>query len=166
MRTVGWVASVALWAVVALCCEIENAISENAPAPTWKLQSLDGKSVRFDDFKGKVVILDFWATWCGPCREEIPGLIDLQKKYEKQGLAVVGISLDDGDAEVVKAFVRKLGMNYPVLLGDDKVQQAFGGIDAIPATFVIDRHGHIVKKYVGLVEKKQLEAVIKPLLKT
>jgi peroxiredoxin len=166
MRTIGFVASMVILAVLALASDNETGTSEDVPAPTWKLQSFDGKSVSFDDFKGKVVILDFWATWCGPCREEIPGLIDLQKKYEKQGLAVVGISLDGGGAEVVKAFVTKVGMNYAVLLGNDKVQQAFGGIDAIPATFVIDRRGHIVKKYVGLVEKKQLEAVTKPLLKT
>ena len=166
IKTAGSFAAITvLLAVLALASENESQVSENVLAPQWKLQSVEGKSVSFGDFMGKVVILDFWATWCGPCRQEIPGLIDLQKKYQTQGLAVVGISLDGGDAEVVKAFVTKMGMNYAVLLGDDKVQQAFGGVDAIPVTFVIDRRGHIEKKFIGLVEKKQLETVVKPLLK-
>jgi peroxiredoxin len=166
MRTkiLGFVASVVLLAMLAFASDNEMVVSKNTPAPMWNLRSVDGKSVSFDDFKGKVVILDFWATWCGPCREEIPGLIGLQTKYEKKGLSVVGISLDGGDGAVVKTFVAKMGMNYTVLLGDDKVQQAFGGVDAIPVTVVIDRSGHIVKKFTGLVEKKQLEAVAKPLL--
>jgi len=139
--------------------------SEGTMAPTWKLQDLDGKTVSSADFKGKVVILDFWATWCPPCRAEIPGLIDLQKTYAKQGLMVVGISLDQGGADDVKAFVRKFGMNYPVLIADDRVQQAFGGFDAIPVTLVIDRQGRIVNRHLGLTEKGEFEAEIKPLLK-
>jgi thiol-disulfide isomerase/thioredoxin len=139
--------------------------SEGSLAPAWKLQDLDGKTVSSDDFKGKVVILDFWATWCPPCRAEIPGLIDLQKAYGKQGLMVVGVSVDQGGADVIKPFVKKFGMNYPVLVADDKVQQAFGGFDAIPVTLVIDRQGRIVKRHLGLTEKDEFEAEIKPLLK-
>ena len=139
--------------------------SEGSLAPAWKLQDLDGKTVSSDDFKGKVVILDFWATWCPPCRAEIPGLIDLQKTYGKQGLMVAGISVDQGGADVIKPFVEKFGMNYPVLVADDKVQQAFGGFDAIPVTLVIDRQGRIVKRHLGLTEKDEFEAEIKPLLK-
>ena len=139
--------------------------SEGSVAPAWKLQDLDGKTVSSDDFKGKVVILDFWATWCPPCRAEIPGLIDLQKTYGKQGLMVVGVSVDQGGTDVIKPFVEKFGMNYPVLVADDKVQQAFGGFDAIPVTLVIDRQGRIVKRHLGLTEKDEFEAEIKPLLK-
>ena len=139
--------------------------SEGSLAPAWKLQDLDGKTVSSDDFKGKVVILDFWATWCPPCRAEIPGLIDLQKAYGKQGLMVVGVSVDQGGTDVIKPFVEKFGMNYPVLVADDKVQQAFGGFDAIPVTLVIDRQGRIVKRHLGLTEKDEFEAEIKPLLK-
>jgi thiol-disulfide isomerase/thioredoxin len=139
--------------------------SERSLAPAWKLQDLDGKTVSSDDFKGKVVILDFWATWCPPCRAEIPGLIDLQKAYGKQGLMVVGVSVDQGGADVIKPFLEKFGMNYPVLVADDKVQQTFGGFDAIPVTLVIDRQGRIVKRHLGLTEKDEFEAEIKPLLK-
>lgn len=139
--------------------------SEGSVAPVWKLQDLNGKTVGSDDFKGKVVILDFWATWCPPCRAEIPGLIDLQKAYGKQGLMVVGVSVDQGGTDVIKPFVEKFGMNYPVLVADDKVQQAFGGFDAIPVTLVIDRQGRIVKRHLGLTEKDEFEAEIKPLLK-
>lgn len=139
--------------------------NEGSKAPAWKLQDLDGKTVSSDDLKGKVVILDFWATWCPPCRAEIPGLIDLQKAYEKEGLMVVGISVDQDGSSVLKPFVEKFGVNYPVLVADDKVQQAFGGFDAIPVTLVIDRQGRIVKRHLGLTEKDELEAEIKPLLK-
>lgn len=139
-------------------------LSKGSVAPAWKLQDLDGKTVSSDDFKGKVVILDFWATWCAPCRVEIPGLIELQAKYQKQDLVVIGISLDEGGVDTVKPFVKKTGFNYPVALADDKVQQAFGGIDALPMTFVIDRQGRIVTKHLGLTEKDEFETEIKPLL--
>src|SRR3569833_2964809 len=108
MKTAGSFAAITvLLAVLALASENESQVSENVQAPQWKLQSVECKSVSFGDLMGIVVILYFWATWCGPCRQEIPGLIDLQKKYQTQGLAVVGIYLDGGDAEVVKAFVTK-----------------------------------------------------------
>ena len=159
------------FAVILTVFSQANLWADNAPAaegnlaPAWKLPDLAGHIVSSDDFKGKVVILDFWATWCGPCRAEIPGLIDLQKNYQKQGLAVVGVSVDEGGVDVLKPFVKKFGMNYPVLVGDGKVQQAFGGIDAIPVTLVIDRQGRIVKRHLGLTDKDEFEAEIKPLLK-
>src|SRR5690242_2478146 len=120
---------------------VPNSTDKPAIAPRWELQNVDGHTVRSADFKGKVVILDFWATWCPPCRAEIPGLIELQKQYGKQGLAVIGVSVDQDGASAVKAFAQKFGMNYPVLLADPKVVQAYGGIEAIPTTFVIDRAG-------------------------
>jgi peroxiredoxin len=141
-----------------------NSTGKPAIAPSWELHNVDGQTVRFADFKGKVVILDFWATWCPPCRAEIPGLIDLQKQYGKQGLAVIGISVDQDGASVVKAFAQKFGMNYPVLLADPKVVQSYGGIEAIPTTFIIDRQGRIVKEHVGFTDKEDFEKEIKPLL--
>lgn len=135
-----------------------------APAPGWKLQDLDGKTISSTDLKGKVVILDFWATWCGPCRAEIPGLINLQKRYGKQGLAVIGVSVDQAASSEVKQFAQKAGVNYPVVLADDNTLRAFGGIEAIPTTFIIDREGRIVKRHAGFAAVEQFEKEMKPLL--
>jgi peroxiredoxin len=133
-------------------------------APEWSLTDMNGKTVRSTDFKGKVVILDFWATWCGPCRAEIPNFIALQKQYEKQGLVVVGVSVDEDGPDAVKPFAQKLGMNYPVVLADEKTREAFGGLEAVPTTFVIDREGRIVKEHVGFADKDEFQNEIKPLL--
>lgn len=133
-------------------------------APAWELQDLSGRTIHSSDFKGKVVILNFWATWCPPCRAEIPSFVELQKKYGDKGLAVVGISVDQGGMGTVKSFAEKNGINYPVVLADDKITGAFGGIEAIPTTFVIDRAGHIVKQHRGLTGKSEFEEEIKPLL--
>jgi peroxiredoxin len=135
-----------------------------APAPEWELKDLDGKAVRSSDFKGKIVVLDFWATWCGPCRAEIPSFVSLQNKYAPQGLVVVGASVDEGGAPTVKQFTQKQDVNYPVVLTDEKVQQAFGGIEAIPTTFIIDRAGRVVKKHVGFADREEFEQEIKALL--
>src|SRR5882724_8985988 len=118
------------------------------PSPGWVLRDVDGKTVQSADFKGKVVILDFWATWCGPCKAEIPGFIALQEKYGKDGLVVIGISVDEDGAAVVKKFAGQLGINYPVVLADQKTTRAFGGIEVIPTTFIVDRTGHVVKRHL------------------
>ncbi|MDR3456273.1 MAG: TlpA disulfide reductase family protein [Verrucomicrobiae bacterium] len=133
-------------------------------APGWELQDLDGKTVRAADFAGKVVVLDFWATWCPPCRAEIPGLIALQKKYTAQGLAVVGVSVDEAGLKTVKAFAQKNGINYPVVLTDNKMVEAYGGIDGLPTTFIINRSGHIVKQHLGFTEQAEFEREVVPLL--
>jgi thiol-disulfide isomerase/thioredoxin len=148
-----------------LCHSAPGAAGQAAVMPPeWSLKDMDGKTVHSTDFKGKVVILDFWATWCGPCQAEIPSFIALQKQYAKQGLVVVGLSVDQEGADVVKPFAQKLGMNYPVVLTDEKTQEAFGGIEAVPTTFIVDREGHIVKEHTGFADKDEFENEIKPLL--
>ena len=127
------------------------------PAPAWALKDLSGAVVSFEQFKGKVVVIDFWATWCPPCREEIPGYIALASKYAKDGLVIVGISLDQAGPEVVKAFASKAGINYPLVMGDEGVVAAFGGVEGIPTTFLIDRTGQLRDRKVGLVEKAEYE---------
>jgi thiol-disulfide isomerase/thioredoxin len=135
------------------------------PAPGWKLQDVNGRAVSSDQFKGKVVVVDFWATWCPPCREEIPGYIALQKKYGADQLAIVGVSLDQAGPGVVKAFIEKNGVNYPMVMGDDAVQSAFGGMEAIPTTFLIDRAGQIRDRKVGSMPTADYEQKIVALLK-
>ena len=144
---------------------LAQAAKQGQPAPAWELKDVDGKLVKSSRYQGKVVILDFWATWCPPCRAEIPSFIDLQKQYGKDGLVVVGISLDQGGPAAVKKFMANAKINYDIVMGDKKITEAHGGIEAIPTTFVLDRQGNIVAKHVGLTEKSEFEKEIKPLLK-
>ncbi|HEY2081280.1 MAG TPA: redoxin domain-containing protein [Verrucomicrobiae bacterium] len=141
-----------------------NTAPSHQPAPEWQFKTLDGKTIRSSDFKGKVVILDFWATWCPPCREEIPGFIALRQEYAKKGLVVIGVSEDQDGPDVVKKFMKELGMNYTVVMADDKTVKTFGEIEALPTTFIIDRNGQIVKQHVGGADKDDFEKEIKPLL--
>ncbi len=133
-------------------------------APSFALQDLNGKMVNLSDFKGKVVILDFWATWCPPCVIEIPHFIELYEQYKDQGFAMVGISLDRQGVSVVESFAQKHGVNYPILMNDGRTDKAYGGITYIPTTFVIDAAGNIRQKYVGYQDKAVFEADIKALL--
>lgn len=128
------------------------------PAPEWTLKDLEGREVSSDQFKDKVVVVDFWATWCGPCRVEIPGYIALQKKYGDR-LAIVGMSVDRGP-EVVKKFVEANDVNYTVVMANDEVVEAFGGgegINAIPTTFIIDRSGQIRDRKLGAEQTEVFE---------
>jgi cytochrome c biogenesis protein CcmG/thiol:disulfide interchange protein DsbE len=117
-------------------------------APDFTLQDLDGNPVSLSDYEGKVIMVNFWATWCGPCRMEIPGFIELQNTYSND-LVIVGVSMDQGGPRVVEPFVEKNGINYPVVYGNGQVATAYGGIRGIPTTFIIDRDFKIQRKYVG-----------------
>jgi cytochrome c biogenesis protein CcmG, thiol:disulfide interchange protein DsbE len=132
-------------------------------APDFSLTDLDGKPLDLSTYRGKVVLLDFWATWCTPCRAEIPHFIEFQNNYRDQGLQVIGVSMDD-DLKPVGPFYKEYKMNYPVALGNDKLAQAYGGILGLPVTFLIGRDGHIQAKYVGAVEISSIEQGIKSLL--
>jgi peroxiredoxin len=135
------------------------------PAPGWELKDVEGKPVSFSQFKGKVVVLDFWATWCGPCRSEIPGYVKLQEKYKAKGLVIIGVSLDQEGPDVVKKFMADFHLNYQIVMGDDDVVQAFGGVDEIPTTFIIDREGRIRDKKVGAMKTADYEKVLAQYLK-
>jgi thiol-disulfide isomerase/thioredoxin len=137
---------------------------QKTPAPTWELKDLNGKLLKSSDFLGKVVILDLWATWCAPCRVEIPHFVELQKQYGSKGLAIIGVSLDEQGAEVVKKFVRQFGVTYPIVMGSQKAVEACGGIVAVPTTFVIDRQGRIVNRHIGYDNKEVFEKEIQSLL--
>ncbi|MDQ6911524.1 MAG: TlpA family protein disulfide reductase [Verrucomicrobiota bacterium] len=144
---------------------IANATGKAQTAPAWDLKDLEGKPVKLSDFKGKVVLLNFWATWCPPCREEIPALIALQNTYKDQGLVVIGLSVDQGGPAAVKSFAKRMKINYPIVLGDEKTAAAYGNVQVIPTTFFIDRAGDIVGEREGGADQATFEAAIAPLLK-
>jgi thiol-disulfide isomerase/thioredoxin len=138
------------------------------PAPTWSLKDVNGQTVSSEQLKGKVVVVDFWATWCAPCRAEIPGYISLQKKYGPEGLVIVGMSVDAQGPGVVKKFIEAQGMNYTVVMANDDVQAAFGGAEGltgIPTTFIIDRSGKIRDRKVGAEHTDEFEARLVKYLK-
>ena len=133
-------------------------------APDFTLTELSGQKLRLADYKGKVVLLDFWATWCGPCRIEIPGFIELQNKYRDQGFTVIGISMDEGGPETVKEFYQEYKMNYPVALGTQTVSELYGGVYGLPTTFVIGRDGRIYSRHPGAEPVSVFEDEVKTLL--
>ncbi len=141
------------------------ATAERPPAPEFALMDLGGKTVRLSDFKGQVRIVDFWATWCPPCRAEIPHFQALYEKYRQQGMTVIGISLDETGAQDVRSFAESVGMTYPTLMGDAPTALAYDGVPSIPTTFVIDRKGRVYRKYVGYQERAVFEKDIQELLK-
>ena len=141
-----------------------SSLAQEKKAPDFSLKSVDGKIVKLSDYKNKVVIIDFWATWCPPCRRGIPDLIALQKEFKKD-LVVLGISLDTDTKGDVPAFVKDYGINYPIVYGDNATAKLFGGVSGIPTSFLIDKKGNIVDKNVGLVPKETLATGIKNLLK-
>ena len=139
---------------------------DRKPAPDFALKDADGKVVHLSDYKGKVVLLDFWATWCGPCKIEIPWFMEMQRKNKDKGFEVLGVAMDDEGWEVVKPFVTKMGVNYRMVIGNDMTAQAYGGVDALPTTFLIDRAGKIAAVHVGLASKRDFEDGIEELLPT
>lgn len=133
-------------------------------APDFTLKLTDGKDIKLSNFKGKIIIVDFWATWCGPCRRGIPDLVDIQKEY-KNKVVVIGISLDNETKPDVVPFMKQYKINYPIAYGTMEVIKAYGNIEAIPTSFVIDQSGKIVDKHIGLVSKSVYIDKIKELLK-
>jgi thiol-disulfide isomerase/thioredoxin len=133
------------------------------PAPEFKLSSLDEKPLSIAAYKGKIVLLNFWATWCGPCRAETPDLVELQKKYKDQ-LQIIGLAVDVDSTEDVKQFVESYGVNYPIAVSTDQTRFEYGGIGALPTSFVIDTEGRIVQKHEGLRDPVLYETEIRSLL--
>jgi thiol-disulfide isomerase/thioredoxin len=135
------------------------------PAPAFELLNLEGKKVRLADLKGKVVLVNFWATWCGPCLLEIPWFIEFEKQYGPRGFEIVGISMDEEGPSVVKPFVKNHEMNYTIVMGTDQTPAQFGGLPGYPVSFVIDRAGNYYSKHLGLVAKEDIEDEIQILLR-
>ncbi|HUO27733.1 MAG TPA: TlpA disulfide reductase family protein [Bryobacteraceae bacterium] len=138
--------------------------AERHKAPDFSLKDADGKTVRLSDYHGKVVLLDFWATYCGPCKIEIPWFMDLERKHKDQGFSVLGVSMDDDGWDAVKPFIADEAINYRVMVGNDSIAEQYGGIEALPTTFLIDRDGNIAAVHVGLTSKSEFENGIEQLL--
>jgi len=135
-------------------------------APDFELKSLDGKQVKLSDFRGKAVVLNFWATWCAPCKIEMPWFVDLQKQYSSQGLQVIGVAMDDSGEQTIAKFAKEMGVNYLVLIGKEAVGDAYGGVEFLPTTFFIDRQGKVVDRVFGLVGHSEIEEDVKKSLGT
>lgn len=137
---------------------------ERKAAPDFSLKDADGRTVRLSDYRGKVVLINFWATWCGPCKIEIPWFIELEQTHKDRGFAVLGISMDEDGWDVVKPFLSRMKVNYRTLMGNDTVADLFGGVNSLPTSFIIDREGKVASVHVGLVSKSDYQNEIEELL--
>lgn len=163
--------SVAVAMLLAACGDTHDHEAEAAaaeanllgPAADFTLKDLQGNEVTLSEYKGQVVVLNFWATWCIPCKVEMPWFVEFQKKYKDQGFTVLAVSLDD-EMELVQPFVDEYELNFPVMWGSDEIADKFGGIIALPTTLIIDREGNIVDSHTGLVSKSVYEDKIAELL--
>jgi cytochrome c biogenesis protein CcmG/thiol:disulfide interchange protein DsbE len=142
------------WAVLAIGCS-KQTVKNRKAAPEFSLKDANGKTVHLSDYRGKVVLLDFWATWCGPCKVEIPWFMEFENEFKNQGFAVLGVSMDEDGWAAINPYVRDRKMNYRVLLGDDKVSTSYGGLDALPTTLLIDREGNIASIHEGVSMGKE-----------
>jgi len=149
-------------------CVILFAASSSFSAtrmPNFSLQDvISGKKINSSEFEGKALFVTFFATWCPPCIDEMPTLIELQNKYKRDGFSVVGLSVDQDGLQTVKKLVEKKSINYPVLLADSITMQKFGGVYGIPVSFLINKKGHVVKKYTGYQPLSVLEKDLKKIL--
>jgi cytochrome c biogenesis protein CcmG/thiol:disulfide interchange protein DsbE len=137
-------------------------------APDFAMKSLDGKTVRLSDFRGKAVLLNFWATWCEPCKIEMPWFVELQKSYGQNGLQVLGVAMDDASKEDIAKFAKEMGVNYPVLVDNESIREevgnSYGGVQFLPTTLYIDRDGKVVDKVFGLKGRSEIEDDVKKAL--
>lgn len=167
-----WTAPFLLAAMLASCShqakvDPKLAAEEAArkPAPDFALKDVNGQTVKLSEYRGKVVLLNFWATWCAPCKVEIPWFMGFETQYKNRDFAVLGVSLDDDGWDSLKPYLTEHKMNYRVVLGNDDVSKAYGDVDSLPTTFIIDRRGNIADMHMGLVGKKVYEDEINQLLR-
>jgi peroxiredoxin len=137
---------------------------DRKPAPAFSLTDARGTPVTLADYHGKVVLLNFWATWCGPCEVEIPWFIEFEQKYKDRDFAVLGVSFDDDGWKSVRPYIASHKINYRVMIGTEKMSQLYGGVDSLPTTFIVDRQGRIAAQHVGLVDKSDYQNEILKLL--
>jgi thiol-disulfide isomerase/thioredoxin len=140
------------WIFLLPHCSKEGKAPLPVLAPDFTLKTLDGQEMTLSKLKGKVVLLDFWATWCGPCREAIPHLINLQKTYQEKGFEVIGVNVDKGDVETVRRFVKSMEIPYTITLPSEEVSRKYG-VTALPTTIIIDKEGKIRQKFLGFTSE-------------
>jgi thiol-disulfide isomerase/thioredoxin len=174
-RLVSWLGFITFGAVLALSQTTSSAVkagskletSRRSVAPEFVLQSIDGETVHLVDFRGRVVLLNFWATWCGPCKIAVPWFVDFQNKYGAKGLQSIGIALDDDATRVeIGEFSDSLRINFPILIGNQKMAEAYGGVPAMPETVLIGRDGAVLKRIIGIKDRLEFETEIKKALIT
>jgi peroxiredoxin len=143
---------------------VTASVSPARQAPAFSVRTLEGKPLRLSDLRKRPVILDFWATWCGPCRASMPHLSEMQVRYERRGLAVIGLSVDEQGPQRVKRFATQLGVRFTLAMANDEVLDAYGPIRSIPTTFFINRDGHIVRRVVGYIDDDTMEDYVKEIV--
>jgi peroxiredoxin len=162
------VRSFAAIALVAVCpllaCHSAHPPQLGQPAPDFTLTDSTGSPLRLSAYKGKVVLLDFWATWCGGCKVEIPWYVEFQNKYRDDGLSAIGVSMDDEGWKSVKPFLADHKLNYPAVIANQDVAHRYGGLTSLPMTLLIDRNGRVAESHAGVVDKDAFEKKIKALL--
>jgi peroxiredoxin len=170
-RKLAWIARGSVVALLASCAFIPDdahlvAEKERKTAPDFSLKDSTGATVKLSDYRGQVVLVNFWATWCGPCQEEIPWFVSFQRDYKDRKFTVLGLSCDDDGWNVVKPYVDAHKINYPVMLAGDREQTLYGNVQALPTSFILDQQGRVASHHVGLVSKKTYREEILGLLET
>ena len=160
-RALPWIAALVLIATVQ---SRPARAAEGAPlAPAFTVRGLDGRTLKLSDFKGKAVVIDFWATWCGPCRAAMPHLNEVQGQFSGQGLVVLGLSVDDAEPGTVRRFADRLGVRFRLAMADERVLDLYGPIRTIPTTFFINRRGEVTRRVVGYIDRETLEGYVREL---
>jgi peroxiredoxin len=155
--------------ILSACCSFAIGVkkeTDRKKAPDFEVNDAEGRTVRLSDYAGKVILLDFWATWCTPCKASVPWFNELQAKYSAEGFTVLGVSMDEKGWDVVKPFVEKMQIKYPVALGTKRIAYLYGDVDQLPLAFFIDRAGKVAAIHLGPAGKKEYEKVIRTLLPT
>ena len=155
------IASLAL--ILGLAAPCVRSAAAGTPAPSFAIRTVDGKWMRMSELRGHPVVLDFWATWCAPCKSSMPHLSAIQSRYRDRGLVVLGLSMDDEDPQLVRRFADRLGITFRVAVADDHIIDAFGPVRGLPTTIFIDRHGDVVRRVTGFLDQETIEGCVREL---